>query len=177
MPVLPAGISSQDGGTRAEINTAIGGQPMTKRQTTVAIPALYQNQTTSPSPGAVVGIVLGSVAAFLLLIWLFSTLTGMNLAPLVQEEVVVARRSRSPRSRRSRRSEMTNRSPRQERIIRQERIVRDSSRAAPRRESYVVTEETREPLGGDTVEVVEEGSSVVTDIRRDHSRRRSRSRY
>lgn len=152
---------------------------LAKRQGTIAIPSLYQNQNSSPAPGAVVGIVLGSVAAFLLVIWLFSTLTGGNTtAPLVtEEEVVVARRrSRSPRSRRSRPSEMTSRSPRRERIIRQEHIVRDTSRAPRGGERYIVTEETRGgPIGGNTVEVVEEGdSSIVTAPRRHSSRRRSR---
>ncbi|KAF2157883.1 hypothetical protein K461DRAFT_264719 [Myriangium duriaei CBS 260.36] len=148
-----------------------------KRDGTIAIPTLYQNQNSSPAPGAVVGIVLGSVAAFLLLIWLFSTLTGQRNTPLVTEEEVVVsrRRSRSPRSRRSRRSEMTSRSPRQDRIIRQERIVRDTSRA-PRGERYIVTEETREPIGGNTVEVVEEGESSIVTAPRHQSRRRG-SRY
>ncbi|PNS17523.1 hypothetical protein CAC42_8066 [Sphaceloma murrayae] len=144
-----------------------------KRQGIIAIPTLYQNQNDSPQPGAVVGIVLGSVAGFLLLIWLFSFITNQRSAPLVsEEEVVVRRRSRSPRSRRtSRRSEMTSRSPRAERIVRQERIVRDTSRAP--RSAYVV-EETRD-VGGNMVEVVEEGSSIVTaPVPRRKSRRGDR---
>ncbi|KAF2218603.1 hypothetical protein BDZ85DRAFT_270063 [Elsinoe ampelina] len=152
-----------------------------KRQGTIAIPTLYQNQNDSPAPGAVVGIVLGSVAGFLLLVLLFSAVTSRRSSPLIsEEEVVVRRSSRSPRSRRStRRSEMTSRSPRRggERIIRQERIVRDTSRAPPARNSYVVEERIpANDAGGNFVEVVEEGeSSIVTAPRR--KSRRGGSRY
>ncbi|KAF4548883.1 Hypothetical protein D9617_24g015960 [Elsinoe fawcettii] len=150
-----------------------------KRQGTIAIPTLYQNQNDSPTPGAVVGIVLGSVAAFLLLVWLFSTVTNRRTTPVIsEEEVVVRRRSRSPRSRRStRRSEMTSRSPRRDRIIRQERIVRDSSRAPPVRNSYVVDERVpASDAGGNFVEVVEEGESSIVSAPRRKSRRGG-SRY
>lgn len=100
--------------------------------TIVAIPYFYQGLNAGPAPGAVVGIVLGSVIGFLLLIWLFWTLSNggggfIRSSQYEEEDVVVRRRSRSPRSRRSsRRTEMTSRSPvRRERVIRQERIVRD----------------------------------------------------
>lgn len=133
---------------------------LAKRQGTIAIPTLYQNQNSSPDPGAVVGIVLGSVAGFIILVWLLSTLTGWN-SPVEEEVVVRSRRRRS-------------RSPRRDRIIRQERIVRDSSRPVRDGDRYV--EEVRERVGGNTVEVVEEGdSSIVTAPRRD--RRRGSSRY
>lgn len=152
-----------------------------KRQGTIAIPTLYQNQNDSPSPGSVVGIVLGSVVGFLLLIWLFSTITNRRNSPLVaEEEVVVSRRDRSPRSRRSsRRTEMTSRSRerRPERIIRQERIVRDTSRAPPPRNSYIVEERIPPPdAGGNMVEVVEEGESSIVSAPRRKSRRGG-SRY
>jgi len=136
----------------------------------VIIPANYQNINNSPSPGAVVGIVLGSVAGFLLLLFLFSSLNGNNWfgggGSDYEEEVVVRRRSESGRSRRSsRRPEMSSRgSPRTERIIRQERVVRDTSRAPPiPRNTFVVEDRgERRVDGDDIVEVIEEeGSSIA----------------
>ncbi|TKA77783.1 hypothetical protein B0A55_04691 [Friedmanniomyces simplex] len=109
----------------------------------VAIPYFYQYG--GPAPGAVAGIVLGSVAGFLLLIWLFWSLSNgggfIRTSQYEEEDVVVRRRSRSPRSRRSSRqttTEMRSRSPppRRERVVRQERIVRDIP-AAPREPSRV----------------------------------------
>jgi len=124
----------------------------------IAIPATYQGLNSGPAPGTVVGIVLGSVAAFILLIWLFSALSG-NMGGGGEEEIVV-RRERSPRSKRSRRSEMASRSPaRPERVIRQERIIRDTSRGPPR--SAFVVQEERRVDGDDMVEVIEENSSVA----------------
>nr|POE93318.1 hypothetical protein CFP56_19330 [Quercus suber] len=98
--------------------------------TVVAIPAVYQGLNSGPAPGTVVGIVLGSIAGFLLLLLLFWALTNgtggvFRTTTYREEDVVVRRRSRSPRSRRSHRTEMAERSPRRERVIRQERIVRD----------------------------------------------------
>jgi len=147
------------------------------RQSVVAIPTVYQGLNAGPPPGEVAGIVLGSVAGFFLLIWLFSSLANINNNGSVVEEEVVVRRSRSPRSRPSRRSEMASRSPRPERIIRQERIVRDSSRAPPPRSSFVVEEERRERRvdGDDIVEVIEENSSVGP--RRKSKRSSGNSRY
>ena len=146
----------------------------------VAIPALYAGLNTGPPAGEVVGIVLGSVVGFILLIWLFSAISGNNSrGTVVDEEEVVVRRSRSPRSKRSRRSEMTSRSPRPERIIRQERIVRDTSRAPPR-SAFVVQEDIRPERrmeGDDIVEVIEEGSSVAPPPRRKGRRGSSGYRY
>ncbi|KYG45510.1 hypothetical protein M433DRAFT_134665 [Acidomyces richmondensis BFW] len=147
------------------------------RQETIAIPTVYQGLNAGPSPGAVVGIVLGSIAGFLLLLWLLWTLTtgsGFIFSRSYEEEDVYisssSRRSRSPPERRRRRSgrreEMVSasRSPvRRERVIRQERIVRDVQ--PPREQSriretmYAVGDERRVE-GDDVVEVMEEHSSV-----------------
>lgn len=123
------------------------------------IPEYYKGLSSGPPPGEVVGIVLGSVAGFLLLIWLFSALRngGSFGGGSVVEEEVIVRRDRSPRSRRSRRSEMTSRSPRPERVIRQERIIRETSRAPPPMRPVV----ERRVDGDDIVEVIEEDSSVA----------------
>jgi hypothetical protein len=119
-----------------------------QNQGLVAIPYFYQYG--GPSPGAVVGIVLGSVVGFLLLIWLFWSLSNgsgfIRSSNYEEEDVVVRRRSRSPRSRRSsRQTEMTSRSPRRERVIRQERIVRDIPVREPSRirETVIVDEAPR----------------------------------
>jgi len=141
----------------------LAARALQTRQDTIAIPTAVQGLDSGPAPGTVVGITLGSVAGFILLVWLFSALNNnRNSGTTVTEEEVVVRRSRSPRSRRSRRSEMASRSPRRERIVRQERIVRDTSRSAPRRD-FVVNEERSERRveGDDIVEVIEEESSVA----------------
>ncbi|KAF2493706.1 hypothetical protein BU16DRAFT_527926 [Lophium mytilinum] len=119
------------------------------------IPTYYE--FNGPTPGTTAGIVLGSVAGFLFLIWLFYSLFGGNMFAVAGgEEVVVRRRgSRSPgHSRRSRRSTRTevrevSRSPRRERVIVEER------RERPRPRSIIVEERSRVP-GDDIVEVIEE---------------------
>jgi hypothetical protein len=143
------------------------------RQNIIAIPTVYQGLDSGPSPGAVVGIVLGSVFGFLLLIWLLWVLSNgtsfIRTTNVEEEDVYVSRRrSRSPRSRRSsRRTEMVSRSPaRRERVVRQERIVRDIP--APRepsrmRETIIVDGPPpveRRVEGDDIVEVIEEHSSI-----------------
>lgn len=69
------------------------------RQTTTTvipniIPTTYGSINSGPSPGTVVGIVLGSVAGFLLLLWLIYTCLNfgtVGAASTYTEEVVVAR--------------------------------------------------------------------------------------
>ncbi|SMR56439.1 unnamed protein product [Zymoseptoria tritici ST99CH_3D1] len=156
--------------------------PRQQQNAVIAIPAQYAGLNSGPAPGAVAGIVLGSVAAFLFIIWLLwiaSTGGGfLRSSRLTEEEVVVRHRSRSPgtvhRSHRSTRArtEMTSRSPRRERgdrVIRTERIVRDAGPAAPmgrepsRIRESVFVDEVRAPRrveGDDIVEVIEEHSSV-----------------
>lgn len=135
----------------------------------VAIPTVYYGLDSGPDAGTVVGATLGSVAGFILLVWLIQTLSsGRNKQP---DEEVIIRHERSPRRRR--RSEMRSVSRGPERVIRQERIVRDSSRAPPQpmRSSFVVEPERRVE-GDDIVEVIEEQSSVGAP-RRKPSRRGS----
>ncbi|KAK5124399.1 hypothetical protein LTR85_001616 [Meristemomyces frigidus] len=139
----------------------------------VAIPTVYAGLNSGPSPGTVVGIVLGSVVGFLLLIWLFWSLSNssgslLRTSTYEEADAVVRRRSRSPRSRRSsRRTEMTSRSPaRRERVIRQERIVRDINppRAPSRIRETVIVDDLPLPErrvdGDDIVEVIEEHSDA-----------------
>ncbi|TKA63817.1 hypothetical protein B0A49_10930 [Cryomyces minteri] len=147
---------------------------LVKRQTynTVAIPTVYQGLSTDPQPGTVIGIVLGSVAGFILIVGLFYSLANSNNGRntiSADEDIVVRRgatRSRSPKSRKSRRSDREiSRSPRRERVIVEERI-REVNRAPPpmmsmppRARSIVV--EDRRVSGDDIVEVIEEHSDIA----------------
>ncbi|KAF2115375.1 hypothetical protein BDV96DRAFT_77160 [Lophiotrema nucula] len=126
------------------------------------IPSYYNFD--GPSPGTVVGIVLGSVAGFLLLCWLLYSLTmlsGSGGRAIAGEEEIVVRRRRGSDSRRSRRSTRTevrefSRSPR-----RREQIIVEERRAPPRTRSVVVEERVRVP-GDDVVEVIEEHDEYRT---------------
>lgn len=144
------------------------------------ISACYAGLNAGPAPGAIVGITLGSIAGFLIILYLLWILSNgstfiRTTALEVDEDVVVTRRrSRSPRN--TRRSQRSNynaemrrvSSPRRERVIRQERIVRDVP--PPRRESSrmretIIEESTtrrddRRVDGDDVVEVFEENSSI-----------------
>lgn len=150
---------------------------------TIAIPAQYEGLNSGPAPGAVAGIILGSVAGFLLLIWLLwiaSSGSGFIRATTLQEEdVMVRRRSRSRATRRSRRTEMVSRSPRRDRVVRQERIVRDipPPRETSRLRETIIVDEAPMPErrveGDDIVEVIEEHSSIGVPPPRRKSRRGS----
>ena len=78
--------------------------PIAKRQNVIyaqqgIIPTYYN--TDGPEPGTVVGIVLGSVAGFLLICWLIQSLmntnnkTGTTTAMAGEEEIVVRRPRRN----------------------------------------------------------------------------------
>jgi len=139
---------------------------LVRRQTVVAIPATYSGLDAGPPAGNIVGIVLGSVAGFLLLLWLFYTCSNMKGGggEVVAEEVV-QRRARSPRrssrarsersrsemmeSRRSRTPPPPRREREREREVRRETIVVEERRAPP---PVVIERED------DIVEVIEEHS-------------------
>ena len=93
---------------------------LAKRQTQIlAIPTTYAGLNSGPPPGTVAGIVLGSVAGFLLILWLIYTCTqlGGGFVPFssfggygrreefVEEEVIIEeriqRRNERPLGRRS----------------------------------------------------------------------------
>lgn len=140
--------------------------PMAKRQNVIytqqgIIPTYYN--TSGPEPGTVVGIVLGSVAGFLLICWLIQSLmntnnrTGTTTAMAGEEEIVVKRRRNSHGGRSSRRrSEVReiSRSPRRN-SGRSQIIVEERRQAAPRARSIIVEGRNRVP-GDDVVEVIEE---------------------
>ncbi|KAF1995004.1 hypothetical protein P154DRAFT_526647 [Amniculicola lignicola CBS 123094] len=123
------------------------------------IPTYYR--TNGPSAALVAGIVLGSVAGFLLIFWLLYSLFGYNSGHAIaaQEEVIVRRRrnsgNHSQRSRRSTRTEVReySRSPRRPVVV--------EERRGPRVRSVVVEERSRVP-GDDVVEVIEEHDEYRT---------------
>lgn len=144
-----------------------------RRQQTIPklIPETYAGLNKGPPPGTVVGIVLGSVAGFLLLLWLIYTCMNFNASRGVttyEEETVVRRRSRSPRS--SRRSpprspsrHAPSRSRSRSEVIEVSRH-RSPPRRETRRETVILEERTRRPSPppvereDDIVEVIEEHS-------------------
>ncbi|CAF9910287.1 MAG: hypothetical protein ALECFALPRED_006453 [Alectoria fallacina] len=163
-----------------------------QRQTTVTrtanpiIPATYTGLNSGPTAGDIVGIVFGSVAGFLLILWLIYTCFGLGggaqgTSSIVEEEVV-RRRSRSPSRRApSRRSSPRRSSPRRSSPRRtvvassvsesehvMEEVRRERTRTPPprrnssRRETVVVEETTIRrppppaPRDDEFVEVIEE---------------------
>ncbi|KAM0806110.1 hypothetical protein BDR22DRAFT_883848 [Usnea florida] len=154
-----------------------------RRQTTVTttanpiIPATYSGLNSGPTPGTVVGIVLGSVAGFLLLLWLIYTCFGLGGLPgrsSVVEEEVIRRRSRSPSRRAPSRRPSTRRSSPRRTVVESsisasevvmEEVHRERTPPPPRRSSRVretvVVEEIRRPPPSapredEFVEVIEE---------------------
>ncbi|KAF1828712.1 hypothetical protein BDW02DRAFT_511621 [Decorospora gaudefroyi] len=126
------------------------------------IPTYYN--LDGPEPGTVVGIVLGSVAGFLLICWLLQSLVGAGnrggqaTAMAGEEEIVVRRprrNSHGTRSRTNRRSEVReiSRSPR--RSGGRSQIIVEERRQSARPRSIIVEERHRVP-GDDVVEVIEE---------------------
>lgn len=168
-----------------------------RQQPEIAIPTVYNGLNAGPAPGAVVGIVLGSVVGFILIVWLLFFLSQNQRASIEGESVYIEqrRRSRSPRSRSSRhtRSRRTresevrevSRSPRPERVVVEERRTREVEREPPvvvretvREPPVIVREERREERrveGDDIIEVMEEQSDVTPEPtpRRKSSNRRS----
>jgi hypothetical protein len=163
---------------------------------TAVIPSVYK--IDGPQGGAVAGIVLGSVAGFILIVILIFFLTGNagNSADWTitgeNQNIAVVRRDDGPRSsrdnRRSRRSgsrserivETRERSPRVRTTIVEER-------RGDRRQPSIVSERIamdsrmgsrgpppiRRVDGDDIVEVIEEGSSIGPPSPRRDRRRRS----
>lgn len=151
------------------------------------IPLSYQGLNSGPAPGTVAGIVLGSVAGFLLIAWLLLTVVNLGGRSAIagEEEIVVRERPpRSPRSRRSRRNSRheireVSRSPRPHHIIVEEHRTSvpppPPSQPRPRSRSVLVEERIsaeRRVDGDDIVEVIEEHSPP-----RRHRSRRDSSGY
>ncbi|KAJ5767308.1 uncharacterized protein N7511_004924 [Penicillium nucicola] len=146
-----------------------------KRYTTISIPSTYGRLHNSPAAGTVVGIVLGCTAGFILLMYaLFLAVnpggiargTSGTIAPTVSsslsmdEEEIVEVRARRPSRRRQ--SDHTIE------VMEERENFRDSYRRRPSsRHDRIVVEEslaTSTSGGGDVVEVLEEESSVPSDL-------------
>jgi hypothetical protein len=149
-----------------------------RRQTTTIIPADYTNIDTSQPPGTIIGIVLGSVAGFLLILWLIYTLMGGNITVGASSDVssvVIRERKRSRRgsSRRtsSRRESVEVREVRRPPVV--ERIVVEERRESRPGPPPVVVVESSSVGSEDEVVVIEEhspprrasGSKKVKEVR------------
>ncbi|KAH0541443.1 hypothetical protein FGG08_004052 [Glutinoglossum americanum] len=111
--------SAESVSTAAQALTKLG--PLLRRQNdeqTGVIPSTYLDKDSGPSPGSVVGIVIGSVLGFLLILWLIWTCTVGNI---VGEEVI--RERRPSHSRRVEKIIEFDRGPR-----RPERVIVDARR-------------------------------------------------
>jgi hypothetical protein len=149
---------------------------LSKRQTQIlAIPTTYEGLNSGPQPGAVVGIVLGSVAGFLLILWLiytcgnigdgFSIFGTWGRQTIVEEEIIHRRERSRSHSRSHSRASRTETAE----VL----SVRSPSRT--RRETIIVEEERRTtrpapPPDDDIVEVIEEHSPVRRPSRRESKR-------
>jgi hypothetical protein len=120
-----------------------------RQQAILAIPTTYLGLNSGPAPGSLVGIVLGSIVGFILVLYVIYAVArfggGLFNRRTVVEEEIVTRKSYSPR--------------RAERIVREETIIRDRSRRSSGRASMRVRETTRGDVEG---EVRSRASRVFT---------------
>ena len=155
--------------------TSLFQRQITVTTTTTAepvIPTTYSGLGTGPQPSTIVGIVFGSVAGFLLLLWLIYTCFGLGGGPpgrsSIVEEEVVRRRSRSrssPRRPRSstRRTNIASSVSESEHVMEEVRSHHSHHSPPPRRNSSrretIVVEETvrrAPPPQEEFIEVIEE---------------------
>jgi len=155
------------------------------------IPTTYGSINSGPSPGTVVGIVLGSVGGFLLILWLIYTcltLGGFGSRSSFEEEVVVhdRRKSRhgSTRSRRVSETVEVRRGPSPVRIVREPIPMPPPQRESVRETVIVEEHRSRErprPVsrGSDEVVVIEEHSPPrrKKSVREREERERRESGY
>ncbi|KIX99806.1 uncharacterized protein Z520_04442 [Fonsecaea multimorphosa CBS 102226] len=151
--------------SRRELVQPVFLQPLghlEKRQNAVlAIPTTYAGLNSGPAPGALVGIVLGSVGGFILILYIILSLFrlsgfGGGGDEVVQEEIIRHHRRRPPPSSASSRS-MSH-------VSRPERVVREQ-------ETVIVEEHFGPPTEEDIVEVIEEHSPERTPPRKPSNRR------
>lgn len=158
------------------------------RQDTDTVPGHYAAQNSGPDPGTVVGIVLGSVGGFLLLLWLVYTCLQIGgrgeTVSSYGTASVVTRKSRrrhshhhrSPGRRETVEVRTSRVVPSQERVVVEESVRRTSSQAPP----------PPPPMSGppprivsddeDEVVVIEEHSPPRRHKSRSHRRRSSSAR-
>ncbi|KAJ6444507.1 protein translocation protein, Sec62 family protein [Purpureocillium lavendulum] len=78
IPTLNSLTPTSTSTTKPQPHAVVARQQSTPTQTYVVIPTTYGSLDNSPSPGVVVGIVLGSVAGFLLLLFLLYSALGFG---------------------------------------------------------------------------------------------------
>lgn len=163
------------GASKAHTNPNLLDTALQKRYTTISIPSTYGRLNDSPPAGTVVGIVLGSVAGFVLLMYVLflavnpggvargaPTATASSVSMSMEEESMRSRRRGSRR-----RSEVE--------VLEERESFRDSYRRRPTsRHDRIVVEESLATSNDDVVEVIEEESSAATSDMSPRPPRRSR---
>ncbi|KAB8074996.1 hypothetical protein BDV29DRAFT_114986 [Aspergillus leporis] len=133
-PTLPNTITN--------INKRMTPLPLGPSYTTISIPASYGRLTTSPAPGTIAGIILGSVFGFIFLLYLLylGLSSGRRFGSETQTEV----------------SESSTV------MGRRRRVRREEERPGQNHSNIVVEESVSSPSRseGDVIEVIEEHSSV-----------------
>ncbi|KAF7177088.1 hypothetical protein CNMCM7691_004736 [Aspergillus felis] len=142
-----------------------------RRYTTISIPASYGRLDDGPSPGTVAGIVLGSVAGFIFLLYLAYLGLGLNNKPNPDDVEVSTVTTESALSRRVRRARRGGSGGGRVEVVEERR------RRHP--DDHIVVEESVTSASrtddGDVVEVLEEHSSIDGPVAPPRSRsRRSR---
>ncbi|KAI9804175.1 MAG: hypothetical protein M1825_001577 [Sarcosagium campestre] len=130
-------------------------QPATTLQQT------YSDQATSPAPGTVVGIVFGSVAGFLFILWLiYLCFNGIGRGSIIAEEDIVVREHRGSRASRASRRTETIEVSRSRSRSRSPLPRRSPVRTETRTERIIVEERraARADRDDDIIEVIEDHS-------------------
>ncbi|RMZ46821.1 hypothetical protein CA14_001902 [Aspergillus flavus] len=135
--------------------------PLGPTYTTISIPASYGRLTSSPSPGTIAGIILGSVFGFIFLLYLLwlGLSSGRRFGSETQTEMASASSAGGMRRRRGRRI-----------VVEEERPMSAHGHGHGHGGDQIVVEEsvTSAPSRseGDVIEVFEEASSVDRPPRR-----------
>ena len=134
--------------------------PLGPTYNTISIPASYGRLDTSPSPGTIAGIILGSVFGFIFLLYLLwlGLSSGRRFGSETQTEMASASSAGGMRRRRGRRI-----------VVEEERPVSAHSHGHGHGDHIIVEESvTSAPSRseGDVIEVFEENSSVDRPPRR-----------
>lgn len=142
------------------------------------IPAFYSGINSSMAPGTIVGIVFGSVAAFLLVLWFIYTC--LNFSNQFGRSSVIDEREVRVRSRSPRRRSVSSRHESEVIEVERTRRSRSRTRTPPRRQSSrretVIIEETRRSQPAprsepdDVVEVFEEHSPPRRESKKESRR-------
>ncbi|KAF5856525.1 hypothetical protein ETB97_007256, partial [Aspergillus alliaceus] len=128
--------------------------PFTPTYNTISIPASYGRLNSSPSPGTIAGIILGSVFGFVFLLYLLylGLSSGRRFGSETQTEISESSAGGMRRRRRGR-------------VVVEEERERPTGRGD--RDHIVVEESVTSRSEGDVIEVFEESSSVDRPPRRE----------